>query len=111
MTRKTPPGPAVVVGARVGVVDYPTLARLAERRGYDTIADMLSAMLVKLASVTDAHDEVEIMVRAGFCDADIAEHLNLMVGTIADRRRRLGLPANPRYRAQPKEHRHAQPHR
>lgn len=102
---RQPAGPAVVVPVRVGVVDYPTLARLAERRGYDTIGDMLSAMLVKLANVTDAHDEVEIYVRAGFCDADIAEHLSLMVGTVADRRRRLGLPANPRYRAQPKENR------
>jgi DNA-binding NarL/FixJ family response regulator len=37
------------------------------------------------------------LVRAGLTDAEVSELLNLTVATVAERRRRLDLPANRRY--------------
>lgn len=88
----------VNVTVRVMLGDYTRLARIAERRGHDTIGALLEAIVAALGQTRDVHDEVELLVRAGLTDADIADHLGLIVGTVADRRRRLGLPANHRYR-------------
>jgi len=92
--------PVIMVAVPVSMRDYPKLARLAERRGFDTIAAMLAASLDRLANITDAHDETEFLVRLGLSDAEIAAHLNLIVGTVADRRRRLGLAPNRRHHPQ-----------
>jgi len=102
-------GSGITVSVRVTLDDYWRLSRVAERRGHDTIGHMLEAMLTRMAQVHDVDNELEVLVRAGLSDADIAEHLNLMLGTVADRRRRLKLPANRRHaRATPPRERAAQ---
>lgn len=91
--------PVVRIPVDVPLLDYQPLARIAERRGYKTVGELLAALVVTLVNVRDVDDELEMFVRAGLTDREIAEHTGLVVGTIADRRRRLRLPANRRQRA------------
>lgn len=96
MNRPAPHTIPITVG--VLAADYPGLARVAEARGFDTIAEFLENLLRRLALAGPGIDEVELLVRAGLNDAQIATELNLMLGTVRVRRRRLGLPPNRRYR-------------
>jgi hypothetical protein len=78
--------------------DYSPLAQLAEARGFSTIGEFVSDVLTRIASHV-VSDDVALLVQAGLCDADIATELGLLPGTVALRRRRLGLSANRRYPA------------
>lgn len=92
------PQRTVPVTVNVTLGDYPGLARLAEHRGFDTIGEFLENLLRRLSLAGPGIDEVELLVRAGLNDAQISTELNLMLETVRARRRRLGLPANRRYR-------------
>lgn len=88
----------IPVTVNVTLGDYPGLARLAEHRGFDTIAEFLENLLRRLSIAGPGADEVELLVRAGLTDAQISTELHLMLETVRARRRRLGLPVNPQYR-------------
>ncbi|MCC4906946.1 hypothetical protein [Microbacterium sp. cx-59] len=69
----------------------------AERRHVDP-GVVLREELAARRSVLEFRNRVRSRVLAGMCDADIAEELKRPPGYIAQTRRGLGLPANPRYR-------------
>jgi hypothetical protein len=72
------------------------LQERAEREGV-TPGEVLRDELAPRRSALEFHDRVRARVRAGMCDADIAEELGRAPGTIAEVRRGLGLKANRRY--------------
>jgi len=94
-------GTRITITTTVGMLDYPILARLAEHHDAETIGGWLEVLLDRLAATQSPDDEVEILTRAGWCDADMARELNTTNAAVAGRRRRLGLPANPRRKARP----------
>jgi len=69
----------------------------AERRHVDPGVVLREEIAVR-RTYLDYRERVRSRVLAGMCDADIAEELHRSPGSIAQTRRALGLPANPRYR-------------
>lgn len=69
----------------------------AERAGI-TPGALIRQELGRRRHGRDLVDAVRERVKAGMSDADIGDELGYVVGTIAAVRRRLGLPANRRYK-------------
>lgn len=69
----------------------------AERQGI-TPGDVLRAELTPRTGTIPAAQRIREMHATGMCDADMAEQLRYLPGTIANIRRDMGLPANRRYR-------------
>ena len=97
--------PMIPVTVLVPLAEYQRLAEAAELRGHDTIGEWLLALALDLRSMPTGSfppEHLAHLVRAGLCDADIAAATGLSNNEIASRRRRLGLPANRRYRRTPR---------
>lgn len=89
----------IQITTQVNANDYPMLSAIAAERGHETIGQLLASIAVSLAKSSDPRvDDVELLVRSGMSDAEVALELNLIPQTAKNRRRRLGLAANPRYR-------------
>lgn len=73
----------------------------AESRGI-TPGAVLREQLATRRNNLELRDRIRSRVLAGLCDADIAAELNQTPRRIAETRRNLGLPANPRYRKKTK---------
>lgn len=67
-----------------------------------TPGDIVRRDLIRRVVDVPRVEQVRAMVRAGLCDADIAQSLHVTTTNIARTRRGLGLPANPRYRKRQK---------
>ncbi|MEW1705974.1 hypothetical protein AB0230_01925 [Microbacterium sp. NPDC089190] len=72
------------------------IQQLAEAQ-HVTPGEILRSELAARRDGLEFRNRVRARVIAGMCDADIAAELNRTPGAIANVRRDMGLPANPRY--------------
>lgn len=76
--------------------DYWRLANIADTRGIK-VSDMLRAGIAQVVTAASTpRDTVQMLVLAGLPDGEISKRTGMTVATIADHRRKLGLPPNRR---------------
>lgn len=86
---------SLVIRIEIPLESYQQLAEAAQYSGHETIADMLLGIALRMTGIPE-QSTLEVLHRQGLPDADIARQLNVTNRHVSDRRRKLGLPANPR---------------